>query len=260
MELSWEGLRVMVTAGGQGIGYAVATAFLENGAQVHICDVDKERLAACRDAWPELGTTVADVSDPEQVDGLFEDVVDGRFQGLDVLVNNAGIAGPTGPVEEISPEGWRQTMAVNIDGQFYCARRAVPLLKQAGGGSIVNISSTAGLFGYPLRSPYAASKWAVIGFTKTLAMELGQFNIRVNAICPGSINGPRMDRVIAVEAEVRGVVPELVRNNYTKQVSMNTFIEAEEIANMALFICSPAGAKVSGQALCVDGHTETMRT
>ena len=259
MKLSLEGLRVVVTAGGQGIGYAIATAFLENGARVHVCDVDAERLAACRDVWPELGTTVADVSDVAQVDGLFAEVGH-EFQGLDVLVNNAGISGPVLPVEDISPEAWRQTMAVNIDGQFLCARRAVPLLKQAGGGSIVNISSTAGLFGYPLRSPYAASKWAVIGFTKTLAMELGEFNIRVNAICPGSINGPRMDRVIAAEATTRGVAPEMVRHNYTKQVSMNTFIEAEEIANMVLFICSPAGAKISGQALCVDGHTETMRT
>ena len=260
MELSWEGLRVMVTAGGQGIGYAIAAAFLSGGAQVHICDVNAERLAACRAAWPALGTTVADVSDPAQVDTLFEGVVNGRLQGLDVLVNNAGISGPVLPVEEISPKAWRQTMAVNIDGQFFCARRAVPLLKQAGGGSIVNISSTAGLFGYPLRSPYAASKWAVIGFTKTLAMELGAFNIRVNAICPGSINGPRMDQVIATEAATRAVSPEMVRRNYTKQVSLNTFIEAEEIANMVLFICSPAGAKISGQALCVDGHTETMRT
>jgi NAD(P)-dependent dehydrogenase (short-subunit alcohol dehydrogenase family) len=259
MELSWAGLRVIVTAGGQGIGYAIATAFLENGARVHICDVDAARLAACRAAWPELGTTVADVSEPVQVDRLFEEAV-GRFRGLDILVNNAGISGPVLPVEEISPEAWRQTMAVNIDGQFYCARRAVPLIKQAGGGSIVNISSTAGLFGYPLRSPYAASKWAVIGFTKTLAMELGKFNIRVNAICPGSINGPRMDRVIQAEAATRSVAPELVREHYTKQVSMNTFIEAEEIANLVLFICSPAGAKISGQALCVDGHTETLRT
>ena len=249
----------MVTAGGQGIGYAIATAFLQSGAQVHICDVDEERLADCRAKWPELGTTTADVSDPMQVDRWFEQAMP-HLQGLDVLVNNAGISGPALPVEEVSPEAWRQTMAVNIDGQFFCVRRAVPLLKQAGGGSIVNISSTAGLFGYPLRSPYAASKWAVIGLTKTLAMELGEFNIRVNAICPGSISGSRMDRVIAMEAAKRGVEPAIVRQNYTRQVSLNTFIEAEEIANMVLFICSPAGAKISGQALCVDGHTETLRT
>lgn len=259
MELSVEGLRVVVTAGGQGIGYAIAMAFLENGARVHICDVSAERLAACRGASPELGTTVADVSEPGQVDELFEAVVN-NFQGLDVLVNNAGISGPVLPVDEISPAAWRQTMAVNIDGQFYCTRRAVPFLKKAGGGSIVNISSTAGLFGYPLRAPYAASKWAVIGFTKTLAMELGEFNIRVNAICPGSISGPRMEQVIAAEAITRGVAPEIVRQNYTKQVSLNTFIEAEEIAHMVLFICSPLANKISGQALCVDGHTETMRT
>jgi NAD(P)-dependent dehydrogenase (short-subunit alcohol dehydrogenase family) len=150
-------------------------------------------------------------------------------------------------------------MAVNINGQFYCARRAVPLLKAAGGGSIVNLSSSAGLFGYPMRSPYAASKWAVIGFTRTLAMELGEFGIRVNAICPGSVEGERTDRVIAAEAKSKGVSPEEVRKGYVRTVSMRTFVTAQDIANMILFICSEAGSKISGQALSVDGHTETLR-
>ncbi|MGB0386664.1 MAG: SDR family oxidoreductase [Ardenticatenaceae bacterium] len=253
------GLRVMITAAAVGIGRAIAEAFLESGAQVHICDIDEARLAACQAALPGIGTTVADVSDPDQVDELFENAIK-QLGGLDVLVNNAGISGPTGLVEELTPEGWDRTMAVNINGQFYCTRRAVPLLKAAKGGSIINLSSTAGLFGYPLRSPYAASKWAVIGFTKTLAMELGEFGIRVNAICPGSVDSPRMDRVIAVEAQVRNVPPEVVRNGYLKQVSMRTFIDYRDIANMVLFLCSDAGNKISGQALSVDGHTETLAT
>ncbi len=258
MQLNVAGLRVIVTAGARGIGRAITEMFLENGAQVHICDISPEALPQCQEELPQLGGTVADVSEPEQVDAMFAAAM-AQMGGLDVLVNNAGIAGPTGRVEEIDPAGWERTMAVNINGQFYCARRAIPLLKEAG-GSIVNISTTAGLFGYPLRSPYAASKWAVIGFTKTLAMELGEFGIRANAICPGSIDGARMDRVINAEAAAKGIAPQSVRQAYLRQVSMQTFIDAREIANMVLFITSPLGSKISGQALSVDGHTETMRT
>ena len=252
------GLRVMITAAATGIGRAIAEAFLENGASVHICDIDEQALAACRAALPEIGTTVADVSDPDQVDRFFEAAIT-HLGGLDVLVNNAGIAGQTAPVEEISPQVWDRTMAVNINAQFYCARRAVPLLKAAGCGSIINMSSAAGLFGYPLRSPYATSKWAVIGFTKTLAMELGQFAIRVNAICPGAVEGARIDRVIAAKAQAQNVPFEAMRERYLKQNSMHTFITRDEIASLVLFLCSEAARKISGQALSVDGNIETLR-
>ncbi len=247
--------RVVVTAAATGIGHAIARGFLDAGARVHICDVDSEALAAFQ--APGLGGTVADVADEAAVDRLFDDALD-RLGGLDVLVNNAGIAGPTGEVETLDPEEWRRTIAVNLDGQFYCLRRAVPLLKQAGGGSIVNLSSTAGLFGFPLRAPYAASKWAVVGLTKTLAMELGPFGIRVNAICPGPVEGERIDRVIAAHAEAMGESIAEARKSMTRRISMHTFVTAEDIAKMVLFICSDAGAKVSGQALAVDGHTESL--
>ena len=161
-------------------------------------------------------------------------------------------------VEDCAPEDWRRTLAVGLDGTFYCLRRAVPLLKRAGGGSIVNISSTAGLMGYPLRAPYTAAKWAVVGLTKSLAAELGPFSIRANAICPGSVDGPRMDRVIAAEAAARGVAPEQVRESYLRQTSLRTFIAAEDITNMALFLCAEEGRHISGQALAVDGHTESL--
>ncbi len=151
-------------------------------------------------------------------------------------------------------------MAVNVNGQFYCARRAVPLLKAAGGGSIINIASTAGFLGCPLRSPYVASKWAVIGFTKTLAMELGEFDIRANAICPGSVDGPRMDAVIAAEAQARDISSQTIRQKFLAQASMRTFIAARDVANMVLFLCSEAGRKISGQTFTVDGHTETLRS
>lgn len=253
------GTRVIVTAGAAGIGRAIAEAFADAGAQVHVCDVDLARLDTLIRARPEIGTSVADVSEPNQVAGLFDEALE-RLGGLDVLVNNAGIAGPTAPVEEVTPEEWRRTMAVNIDGQFHCVRLAVPALRAAGGGAIVNLASTAGLMGYPLRAPYAASKWAVVGLTKTLAMELGKDGIRVNAICPGPVSGPRMERIAAAEAEAKGVSSEEVRMGYVKQVSMQRFIDANEIAQTVLFLCGPSGRSISGQSLGVDGHTETLRT
>jgi NAD(P)-dependent dehydrogenase (short-subunit alcohol dehydrogenase family) len=249
--------RVIITAGGAGIGRATARAFHAAGAQVHICDVDAAALADAQAELPGLGVSEADVSDPNQVDRLFDAALN-ALGGLDVLVNNAGISGPTALLEDCEPAEWRRTLAINLDGQFYCLRRAIPALKAAGGGAIVNIASTAGLYGYPRRGPYVASKWAVVGLTKSLAIELGPSGIRVNAICPGSIDGPRMDRVIAAEAAATGASEEEVRRAYVWNSSMRCFIDAEDIANMAVFLCSPAGAKVSGQALAVDGHTESL--
>jgi NAD(P)-dependent dehydrogenase (short-subunit alcohol dehydrogenase family) len=251
-------LRVLVTAAGSGIGRAIATTFLQHGARVHICDMDADRLAALRGDYAHLGTTVADVADPAQVDLLFDEAT-AHLGGLDVLVNNAGIAGPTGPVESLDIAAWDRTMAVNINAQFYCARRGVPLLKAAGGGLIVNLSSVAGLFGYPLRAPYAASKWAVIGFTKTLAMELGEEHIRVNAICPGPVEGPRIDGVIQARADAQGVSFAEMREAYLRQNSLHTLIQAQEIADLVIFLCTPAGRKLSGQALSIDGNTESLR-
>ncbi len=258
MKLTCDGLRVLVTAAGSGIGRAIAETLLTNGAHVHICDLAAERLAECQKALPRIGVTQADVADPRQVDPLFDAAV-AHLGGLDVLVNNAGIAGPTGPVETLDPAEWDRTMAVNINSQFYCARRAVPLIKSAGGGAIINLSSAAGLFGYPLRTPYAASKWAVIGLTKSLAMELGDFGIRVNAICPGPVEGPRIDGVISARAQARGESFEAMRAAYQRQNSLHTFIQAQDIANLVLFLCSPAGSKISGQALSIDGNTESLR-
>lgn len=258
MEISVKDLRVLITAAASGIGRAVAGAFLENGTRVHICDINDEQLDACTELLPGAGISKADVSDPAQVDRLFEEAVS-YLDGLDVLVNNAGIAGPTAPIEDVSPEEWNRTMAININGQFYCARRAVPLLKKAGGGSIVNMSSSAGLLGYPMRSPYAASKWAVIGLTKTMAMELGEFGIRVNAVCPNAVEGPRMDAVIAAEAKAKGISEKKVYEGLVQGTAMRTFVSTDDVANMILFLCSEAGSKISGQSLSVDGFTETLR-
>ena len=258
MNLRLDGKRVLVTAGAAGIGRAMVEIFHEAGARVHICDNDTDALAAFSDRRPDFGTTNCDVSDSAAVDRLFGEVQAG-LGGLDVLVNNAGIAGPTKPVDQIADAEWDRTLAVNITGQFYCARRAVPLLKAAGGGAIVNMSSAAGRFGFPLRSPYAASKWAVVGFTHTLAAELGPYDIRVNAILPGPVAGDRIDRVIQAKADARGVSAKAVRDEYLGMSSMHQFVTVDDVARMSLYLASDAGRLMSGQAIGVDAGTYVIR-
>lgn len=255
MDQMLDGKRVIVTAGAAGIGRAIAEKFIANGARVFICDIDRAAIDDFRAAQPKAGTTLADIADAAQVDRMFDEA--GRLLGgLDVLVNNAGIAGPTAPVEEISLDDWRRTIAVNLEGQFLCTRRAVPLLRQAGGGAIINLSSAAGRFGFARRTPYSASKWGVVGFTKSLAIELGPDNIRVNAILPGAVDGPRIRRVIAAKAESVGVSYEAMEAKYVAQASLRRMVTADDIAAMALFLAGPTGFNVSGQALAVDADTQ----
>src|SRR5271169_5912204 len=232
-----QGLRVLVTAGAAGIGKAFATTFADAGAKVFVCDIDPDALDALRAAQPAIGSCVADVALPQQVDTLF-DAATGFLGGLDVLINNAGIAGPTAPVEAIAIAEWDRTIAVDLNGMFYCTRRAVPLLKQAGGGSIINLSSVAGRLGYPLRTPYAAAKWAVVGFTKSLAMELGPTNIRVNAIQPGLVEGDRIERVIAAKAKALGVSFDDYKQQLLSKVSLRRTVSPADVANLALFLAT----------------------
>jgi NAD(P)-dependent dehydrogenase (short-subunit alcohol dehydrogenase family) len=247
----------LVTAGASGIGRCIAETLLAHDCRVHVCDINGDVLDAfLRDNAGASGS-LADVSDSSQVKRVFDELLANHGQ-LNVLVNNAGIAGPTAQVEDIDPEEWERTINIDLNGQFYVTRLAVPLLKRAGGGSIINISSNAALFGCPLRSPYAASKWAMVGLTKTWAMELGASNIRVNALCPGSVNGPRIERVIVTEAQERGMCPDSLRNVYERQSSLRRFVDAQDIADMALFLSSKMGAAISGQAIGIDGHTEGL--
>lgn len=247
----------LVTGAATGIGLAIAKEFAKAGYQTHICDVDPEAVDALRASSPDITASVCDVSDPADVDALFDDLA-GHCGRLDVLVNNAGIAGPTGPVETLDVEDWDRTIAVDLSGAFYCTRRAVPLLRAGEKATILNIASSAAFFGYPLRSPYAAAKWALIGLTKTLAMELGPRGIRVNAICPGSVDGPRIDSVIAADAASRGLTDAAIRDAYLRQTSMRQFIDAEDVAKLALFLASPDARYVAGQVIGVDGHTESL--
>ena len=248
---------VLVTGAASGIGRSIAEAFLATGASVHICDASQENLDDFLSANAGASATLADVRDASQVDRVFADL-ESRYGGLDVLVNNAGISGPTAAVEDIAIDDWDQCIAVDLSGTFYCTRRAVPLLKQRQAGSIVNVASVAGLFGCPLRSPYAASKWAMIGLTKTWAMELGPHNIRVNTICPTSVAGERIDGVIERDAAERGVSTDEIRDAYQRQSSMRTFVTPQEVADLVMFLASDRAAKISGQAIAVDGNTETL--
>ena len=249
--------RVLVTAGASGIGRAIADLFLDQGAQVHICDVSDAFLADFRSTHPKAGCTKADVSSDSEVKHLFNEI-EKSLGGLDILVNNAGIAGPTGGVDEISSEDWRRTLDICLTGQYLCAHHAVPMLKQASGGAIINLSSAAGRFGYAFRSPYAAAKWGVIGFTQSLAKELGPENIRVNAILPGIVEGPRITGVIQARADQYGVSYAEMEKTYLDRVSMRRMVTAQDVATAALYLASPAGRNISGQSLGVDANVETL--
>jgi len=251
-----DGLRVLVTAGAAGIGRTIAETFLDQGARVHICDIDERALAQCREGLA-ASQSVADVAKLADVERLFADVKR-SLGGLDVLVNNAGIAGPTAKIEDIAPEDWERTIAVDLNSMFYCTRLAMPLIKAAGGGSIINLSSSAGRLGFPLRTPYASAKWGIVGFTKSLAMEAGPDHVRVNCIQPGIVEGERIDRVIEAKAKARGITAEAQRREVLERVSLRTSVSAQDIANMALFLASPAGAHISGQSLPVCGNVETL--
>lgn len=252
------GLRVLVTAGGSGIGAAIARAFHESGARVHVCDIDQGALQRLTREAPGMTATVADASSAADVDLVFDDVR-ATLGGLDVLVNNAGISGPTGPIEAIDQQGWERTVAVNLNSQYHFARRAVPLLKQSTANPcVLAMSSVAGRLGYALRTPYASTKWAIVGLTKSLAIELGPHGVRVNAILPGTVEGERMSGVIAARAAAAGVSADSMRDEYLGKISLRRMVTADDVAAMALFLCSPAARNVTGQAISVDGNVEYL--
>ncbi len=243
---------MLITAGGSGIGHAMATAFAAAGARIWVTDVDADHLGRIPSDWRG---TVADVTDETAMAQLYREIA-AEWGGLDALCANAGIAGPTAGIEDIALRDWRQCIEVNLDGTFLACKYAARMMKPAGQGAIVITSSTAGLYGYPHRAPYASAKWAVIGLMKTLAMELGPHGIRANAICPGAVEGPRMEGVLAREAAAKGMTRDQVYRGYASGTSMRSFVEASDIANMAVFLASPAARLVSGQVIAVDGHTE----
>lgn len=251
------GLRVLVTAGGSGIGAVIASAFTETGAGIHICDIDDAALAAFRQSFPTCQATKADVAEEEQVAAMFN-TQRAQFGGLDILINCAGVAGPTAGIDRIHEKDWRRTIDVNLNAQYRCLHHAVPMLRESGFAHIVCISSVAGRLGYPWRTPYAASKWGIVGMVKSLAIELGPDNIRVNAVLPGLVEGTRIDGVIRARATLEGVEEAAMREEYLKKISLHRMVTADDVALACLFLCSPAGQNISGQAIGVDGNMEYL--
>jgi len=244
--------KVLITAGAAGIGREMVGAFVKDGARVAVVDIDASALEALRREVPVASTETCDLADVEQTAAAVERAI-ASLGGLDVLVNNAGIAGPTAPVERVRPEDWDRVMRVNLGGTFNVTRLAIPHLKKSSAGCIINMSSAAGRLGYPQRAAYAASKWGIIGLTKTLSMELGPDGIRANAILPGPVAGERMERVLAGRAAASGRTLEQERASALVNQSLKSFTEAHEIAALALFLASDAAKTISGQAISIDG-------
>ena len=247
----------IISAGASGIGLSCARALGAEGYRVLTLDIDVECVVAFEAEFGEGTAVVCDVSHPAQVETAFASLMD-SCDRVDLLLNNAGIAGPQQPVEEIEVEAWQSTINTDLNSTFYLTRLVIPLMKAQRSGVILNMSSSAGRYGCPLRSPYVASKWAAIGLAETWAMELGPWNIRVNALCPGSVGGERIERVIQRDAEERGVSAEDIRTIYQRQSSLRDFANAEDIAAMVCFLSGPGGRMVSGQAIGIDGHTESL--
>ena len=243
--------RVLITAGANGIGLVMARAFAAEGYRVWVTDVDAAQIAALPAG---IRGNHADAASEPAMEALFADIA-AQWGGLDVLCANAGIKGPTAAIEDMPLEGWHQCLGVNLDGAMLAAKHAARLMKPAGAGVMIFTSSTSGLYGTPYRAPYVAAKWGVIGLMKTVAMELGPYGIRANAICPGSVNGPRIDRVIDAEATAKGMTPDAVRQGYASGTAMKRLTDPEDVADLALFLASDRARMISGQAMAVDGMT-----
>ena len=260
MPKSLNNKKIIISAGASGIGWATAKICLSKGAYVYLCDIDNKSLNKIKKhplVNKKLFYYECDASDEDDVSNFFSQV-NRKTKKVDALINNVGVAGPTGTIEKLSSEDWEKTLKINVISHFYFTKLAIPMLKKNKGGSIINISSGAGIMGFPLRSPYAASKWAVIGLTKTLAMELGKFKIRVNAICPGTIKGDRMIRVIRDKAKFLKVSKKKIEKDFISMASMNSWINEEDIGKMCSYLISSDGEKISGQAIPIDGNATRM--
>ena len=252
------GKTAIITAGADGIGLAIAQRFSALGANLCLCDISAAAMAKAARLLPDALIVPADVSDPVDVAGLYS-AFGSRFGRLDVLVNNAGISGPTKPVEDITDAEWRRTLDVNITGMFHMVRAAVPLFRASGGGCIINMSSVAGRLGMPLRAPYSVSKYAVRGFTDVLAVELGEIGVRVNALLPGLVDGPRGQRIVEEQARNRGTTTEKFERAMLHNISMHTKIQMDEIADLAAFLASDLAPHITGQSIGVCGNFESYR-
>jgi len=247
--------KVLVTAGAGGIGLEIAKAFAANGAKVFVCDINEAALKELEQNVSGVITRVCDVSKRSDIESMVKFGAE-ALGGLDVLVNNAGISGPTAPVEEINPDDWEKVMQVDINGTFNVTRMAIPFLKKSSAGVIINMSSLAGRFGYENRSPYSTAKWGIVGFTKTLSIELGKYGIRANAILPGAVAGPRIDKVLQGRADANHTTFEEEKNNAMSIQSLKGFIDPKDIAALAVFLASNSAKMISGQIIPIDGDAQ----
>jgi NAD(P)-dependent dehydrogenase (short-subunit alcohol dehydrogenase family) len=250
--------RVLITAGATGIGLAVAKAFVHQGARVHISDVNEEALAQAIHFNEAISGTSCDVADSASVENMFADVSE-QLGGLDVLVNNAGIAGPTAPVADYDPAAWEEVINVNLTGTFHVTRHAIGLLKESARGTVIVMSSTAGRFGYPNHIGYATSKWGLVGFTKTLAMELGQFGITANTIHPGAVEGARIEHILHTRAKASGRSVEEEAESLLENQSIKRFVDPADVAALAVFLAGPHARAISGQMFPVDGDAKSTQ-
>lgn len=256
--MNLSGKAAIITAGAGGIGLAIARRFAEYGALICICDISPEGLQAAAATLPDAMVIQADVSSSSDVKKLFA-AFQTRFDRLDILVNNAGVSGPTKPVDEITDAEWQATMNVNVNGMFYMVRGAMPFFREQRSGAVINMSSTAGRLGMPLRAPYSVSKYAVRGLTDVLAIELGEIGVRVNTLLPGLVDGPRGRRVIAEQAEANGMNVDEYEQLFLHNISMHAKVQMEEIADMAAFLGSDLAPHISGQSIGVCGNFESYR-
>ena len=250
-------LNIVITAAASGIGAEMAKTLIKNGSNVMVCDKDEIALERIKNDCPGILSMKIDVSKEEDVMKFFSEV-ESQFGNMNALINNAGIAGPSVKLEDIDTKEWEETIKINLTGTFMCSKAAIPLIKKSGGGSIINIGSSSSFLGTPLRSAYTASKWGLVGLTKTWAMEYGQDKMRTNVICPTSVRGDRIEGVIQRDAEYREMTPEKIREAYLSQNSLRTFVESDEIVGMVIYLLSPLAKNISGQMLVIDGHPETL--
>ena len=251
--------KFIISAAADGIGFSISKLIVENGGKVYLTDIDKKninKIKSNKKFKNKIFPQYLDVNNYEDVKKYFLSLK--KLKKVDGLINNIGIAGPTKYLENISNEEWENTLKTNLNSHFYFSKFSIPFLKKNKSGSIVNISSTAGLFGFPQRTPYAASKWAIIGLTKSLAMELGKYNIRVNAICPGSVKGDRMKRVISSKAKLLKTTPNKIQKEFELMTSIRSFVTKEDIASMVVYLLSDHSKNISGQSISIDGNTERM--
>ena len=249
--------RVLITAGAAGIGREIARAFAANGAKVFVCDIDAEGLETLAQEIEDLTTTLCDVSKREDIERMVASAIE-SLGGLDVLVNNVGISGPTTPVDKMDPDDWDKVVQVNLNGTFNVTRLAIPHLKKSPAGVIIIISSAAGRFGYANRSPYSTTKWGLIGFTKALSIELGEYGIRANAILPGPVEGPRLQSVFEGRAKVSGQSIEEVKDAAMAMQSIKRFVDPRDIAALAVFLASDSAKSISGQMLPIDNDMQKL--